>query len=102
MRRAIDYLVAHLDEPITLLDLAHAARVSPSYLSRQFPLYVGEPPHQALLTLRLARARGLLVRGTSIASAASQTGFADQAHLCRTFKRRFGMTPGEFVRLTGR
>nr|WP_247385558.1 MULTISPECIES: helix-turn-helix domain-containing protein [unclassified Bradyrhizobium] len=43
---------------------------------------------------RLNDARELLRRGESIAGVAAETGFADQSHLGRFFRRAFGITPG--------
>jgi AraC-like DNA-binding protein len=48
--------------------------------------------------VRVERARLLLARGVPIAQAALDTGFADQSHLTRQFKRFVGVTPGEYAR----
>ena len=49
---------------------------------------------------RLERAKGLISAGESIAEAAFASGFADQAHLNRHFKKALGMTPGRFAALS--
>lgn len=62
----------------------------------QFRNSLGVAPHQYLLKRRLDRARNLLqTNRQSIAEIASVTGFSDQSHLTRHFKRRFGITPQE-------
>jgi AraC-like DNA-binding protein len=43
---------------------------------------------------RLARARALILAGTPLAEVAAATGFADQPHLTRLFRRTYGVTPG--------
>ena len=56
-------------------------------------------PHRFLLTLRLDHARRLLDAPNAILSdVALRTGFADQAHFTRLFKREFGVTPGALFR----
>lgn len=65
---------------------------------RQFRREVGLPPHAYLTQLRLARAKGLLARGTAIAAVATDCGFAAQSHLHRHFLRTYGVTPGRYQR----
>lgn len=96
--RALKYLDSNPSERPSLTDLAGAARISVSRLSRLFAAEVGESPYQAMLTRRLQRARELVARGEPLAWVARDTGFADQAHFCRLFKRRFGSSPGRFQR----
>jgi AraC family transcriptional regulator len=51
--------------------------------------------HQYVTEQRLERAKALLIGGKhSIAEVAALTGFVDQSHLHRYFKRRYGVTPG--------
>ncbi len=47
--------------------------------------------------MRIAEARLLLARGVPPAEAALACGFADQAHLTRTFKRAVGVTPARYA-----
>ena len=49
--------------------------------------------------VRVDHARRLLPSGTSLSSIATSSGFADQSHLNRHFKRQYGFTPGVFRRL---
>jgi len=53
-------------------------------------------PGRYLLNLRLNGARTLLSRGMPLAEAAHAMGFADQAHLQRSFKAHHAMTPGNY------
>jgi len=57
----------------------------------------GLPPHAWQVQVRLARARTLIRAGIPIAAVAAATGFADQSHLTRIFKRSYGYTPGVIV-----
>jgi AraC-like DNA-binding protein len=98
VRRARDYLHAHATDPVTLRELADVAGLSMYRLARTFGAQVGIPPHAYQVQLRVLRAKRLLEAGQSIGDAAVSCGFFDQAHLTNQFKRRVGVTPGDFVR----
>jgi AraC-like DNA-binding protein len=49
---------------------------------------------------RLQQARRMIETGEPLAEIAAETGFADQSHLNRHFKKAFGMTPGRWAALT--
>jgi AraC-like DNA-binding protein len=61
-----------------------------------FTKQVGLPPHVYLNQVRVNRAKQLLADGQPIALVAYETGFADQSHLTRHFKRLFGLTLGQY------
>jgi AraC-like DNA-binding protein len=65
-------------------------------LIRLFGDATGIPPHAYLRQVRVKRAKALLARGDSIANVAQATGFNDQSHLNRWFKRLLGITPGQY------
>jgi AraC family transcriptional regulator len=93
-----DYMNAHLDRDISLSELAQAANVSPPHLVRLFKRSTGFSPHQYLIHLRIQRAKDYLIRGKhSLSEIAALTGFADQSHFSRHFKRIVGCTPKAFL-----
>lgn len=94
----IDFFHANLDRDIRLADLAEAAGCTQFHLIRLFRTHLGMPPHAYLLQLRLEHARRLISKGIRISDAALDSGFADQSHLTRAFKRRYGLTPSAFLR----
>jgi AraC-like DNA-binding protein len=94
---ARDYLEAHYSENIALETLATVAGVSPFHLSRLFRAQTGLPPHAYLVHVRVRQAKRLLAQGESISQAALVTGFTDQSHLTRWFKRIMGVTPGQYA-----
>lgn len=61
--------------------------------SRKFERLVGMPPHAFRLVQRLNMARDRLRAGREIADIACESGFADQSHFGRHFRRAFGVTP---------
>jgi AraC family transcriptional regulator len=76
-------------------DLAALAGLSRFHFARVFRATVGTTPHRYVLERRLERARRLLkTTATAVRDIAVATGFADQSHLTRLVKRRFGVTPG--------
>jgi AraC-like DNA-binding protein len=96
--RARDYLSEHYAENVTLEELARVANLSPFHFSRVFAEQTGMPPHAFQIQLRVERAKALLREGWAIPQVASQTGFADQSHLTRHFKRLAVVTPGQYAR----
>jgi AraC-like DNA-binding protein len=71
--------------------------MSPFYLLRVFHNAVGVPPHEYQTQVRIAQARKLIRKGMSISQVALTTGFFDQSHLYRNFKRIVGVTPGQYL-----
>jgi AraC family transcriptional regulator len=97
LQRVRDYIEAHLDDRLTLADLAGVACLSPYHFSRSFKLALGINPQRYLIQRRLARAKTLMLRtDQSLAWVAQEAGFADQSHLTSIFRRETGMTPGQF------
>jgi AraC-like DNA-binding protein len=91
------YLKEHFAEDVSLADLRAVANLSPFYLLRLFRDHTGVPPHEYQTQLRVAHARRLIRNGETIADAALHTGFFDQSHLTRNFRRIVGLTPGQYI-----
>ena len=86
----------NLDQPVRLSDLARAAELPRFRLFRAFVRTVGMPPHAYQRQARVRAAADLIRRGDRLSEVAGATGFADQAHLTRTFRRIVGATPGVY------
>jgi AraC-like DNA-binding protein len=91
-----DYLKSHYAENVSLAQLTSITNLNPFHLLRIFRNKVGVPPHEYQTQLRIAHARKLIRYGKSISEAAQETGFFDQSHLSRNFKRIVGVTPGHY------
>ncbi|MEO8028807.1 MAG: AraC family transcriptional regulator [Bryobacteraceae bacterium] len=94
-----DYLSAHYARKVDLASLALLTGLSPFHLTRVFAAHTGLPPHAFLKQVRIARAMTLLRKKVAISHVALETGFADQSHLTRAFKRIVGVSPGAYSRL---
>ena len=94
---ARDYLRTEYARSVSLADLARIANLSAFHLVRMFRQEFGIAPHEYQLQLRIGRARRLLRKGHAIADIAAETGFCDQSHFSRHFKRIVAMTPGEYA-----
>lgn len=93
----LDYLQTHYAESISLEQLANLAHLKPLRFLRWFQREMGLPPHAYLLQVRVEQAKRLLAAGVPIAQVAVDTGFSDQSHLHRHFKRWVGITPGQYA-----
>ncbi|MEU9601140.1 AraC family transcriptional regulator [Streptomyces sp. NPDC048109] len=95
-RRLRELLDERVVAGIGLEEAATLVPAHPAHLVRAFSGAYGIAPHQYLMSRRVDRARRLLLAGRSPADVAGATGFYDQAHLTRHFKRLVGVTPGRY------
>jgi AraC-like DNA-binding protein len=92
--RICEYIEAHLDEKISLEVLSSMAGLSAYHFARAFRQSLGAPPHGYLLQRRLERVKQMMRDSTlPLSEIALATGFADQSHLARHFRRLTGMSP---------
>lgn len=98
VKRAKAYLAENFTQNISLITLSKIAYLSPFHLLRAFRQSVGLPPHEYLINLRVERAKQLLAKGRPLAEVAHETGFCDQSHFNRQFKRLVGVTPGHYLK----
>lgn len=96
--RTIANIRGRLDGPITLAALAKAVDRSPSRLAHRFRQATGVSMRRYVLWCRLRAALDAALRGSSLTSAAHLAGFADSAHLSRTFRSMFGVAPSFFFK----
>jgi AraC family transcriptional regulator len=99
MRRALEYIEAHLDGDPSIAQLADECELSVGHFARAFRRSLGVPPHRWLIQRRVELAKKLLTHGKlSIADIALACGFVDQSHLSRVFAKHVGLTPGRWHR----
>lgn len=94
VNKAIEFIEINFSRDISLLDLAAVAGLSPTQLTYIFQQTTGETPYSYVIARRLRQAIHLLrYSDQPIAHIALDVGFADQAHMTRTFQRRQHTTP---------
>jgi AraC family transcriptional regulator len=102
LRRVVDYVDQHIEQEITVADLAGVANLSVFHFTRMFTAAVGLPPFRYVSRRRLEHAMALLATGRlPLSEIAHRSRFSSQANFNRAFRRATGMTPGEYRRLLG-
>ncbi|MFB9661916.1 AraC family ligand binding domain-containing protein [Glycomyces mayteni] len=96
-----DLLDRRIASGVTLREAAGELHAHPVHLLRAFSTEFGIAPHRYLVTRRVDRARRLLLDGMPASMVAAATGFYDQPHLTRHFKRVVGTTPARFAGSNG-
>ena len=96
--RVVAYLKGRAVEPLRLDQLAGLAAMSRSHFSRRFRAVTGRAPGGYLRDLRMRRARDLLLRRRlTLTQVAVEAGFYDLPHFDKAFRKRFGVSPSQFV-----
>src|SRR6266446_5159410 len=94
LKRAIDYVEARLDEPMSLAEVASSAGLTRMHFAAQFRAATGLRPHEYLLRRRIERAQEMLLgTGMSLVDVALSVGFQTQSHFTSVFKRYAGQAP---------
>jgi AraC-like DNA-binding protein len=91
IKKLISWLTGRLHDEVSLGDAAALVGLSPGRTRHLFVQQTGLPFRTYLLWLRLVRAVEIFAGGASLTEAAYGAGFADSAHLSRTFRRMFGI-----------
>ena len=88
-----NYIEQHLQEKITVADLARQVNKSASFIAHQFPLEFGSSPRQYILKRRMEEAKIMLENGNRVRDTARTLGFYDAFHFSKTFKRFWQQPP---------
>jgi AraC family transcriptional regulator len=97
--KARDYLVAHLDRPLSITRLAALCDSHPARLTRAFRRELGVGPAEYQRGLRLKHALRLVDETDApMSEVALACGFCDQSHFSRAFKATYGATPASLRR----
>ncbi|WP_235981709.1 helix-turn-helix domain-containing protein [Methylobrevis albus] len=101
LRRVCAFIEENCARPIRIEELAAIAGLSPSHFGHAFKAAAGVAPHQWQLAARVRRAQAMLRQpSASLVDIAAATGFCDQPHFTRVFRRIVGVTPRVWLRET--
>jgi AraC-like DNA-binding protein len=97
--RVLDHIDRHLEDDLTLDDMASIACLSRFHFARAFKQAVGQSPCRYVIARRLDRAEVLLTEGeTPLVEIALSLRFSSQANFSRAFRQSKGMAPGQYRR----
>ncbi|HEY9236388.1 MAG TPA: AraC family transcriptional regulator [Phenylobacterium sp.] len=97
VRKVTDYMRAHLDAPVGLDELAALAGLSRFHFCTAFKAATGKSPHEQLVTLRIERARQLLLRpDLPVTEIALAVGYETPSAFAASFRKATGVTPSAF------
>lgn len=97
MKRCLDYLDSHLDDKISVGDLAAEMGYSLYHFSRLFKSIQGISPGMYLQKRRLEQASVDLLRGKSVTDAAFRCGYDTTAGFYKAFRKHFGVSPEQYI-----
>jgi AraC-like DNA-binding protein/tetratricopeptide (TPR) repeat protein len=101
VRRALDAMHAALGRDLGLAELAAAAGLTGRTLQRQFRIFLGKTPHEALCDIRFEAARRKLLQGApglKIMDVAARCGFQHFGRFSVEYRRRYGETPSQTLK----
>jgi AraC family transcriptional regulator len=100
VEKVIELLNDSWNEPLSLKDLAAAANVYPTTISKHFPKYVSCTLGEYRRRLKIEKSLSFIkTSNQSLTEIAYQCGFADQSHFTRTFKQLTGFLPRQYETL---
>lgn len=97
LKRVVEFIEHHLDQPLTLADMAGITGLSDYHFARMFKQATGHPPHRYVLHRRLIRARHLLTETSlNMTDIALRCGFGSSSHFSNRFRAEAGVSPTEY------
>lgn len=94
--RSIEYLSSHLDETVTIDDMAAQVGMSRAVLHRKFKQATSMSPIQFVKSMRLNRAAMKIASGVNVSTAAMDVGYISSSQFSREFKRMYGQSPKQW------
>ena len=103
LRHTTAYIKDHLEQALSLAQLAAVAQTSPAHFTRLFRHATGLAPHQYVLMCRMEQAKRLLAEtDMPLSEIALQIGCADQSHFTALFRKHVALTPKTYRDTTKR
>lgn len=98
IRRATRYVIAHVDEPVSLATLARVSGLSPFHLQRRFKQALGVSPREYQAACRASRFRQELRAGRDVAAATYEAGYGSPSRVYEAAPTGRGMSPATYRR----
>jgi len=96
VRQAIGLMQRHIENPLTLPDIARRIALSPRQLERLMLRHAGQSPLRLYMQLRVERARELLIYSDRpVIDVAVQAGFSSTSHFAAWYRRIYGTRPSD-------
>lgn len=101
LKPVIDYIDAHFNDEITVLELANMVFITPQYLSKLFNDYYDCSTHTYVQSIRIEKSKSLLYYypEKNITQISELSGFKTVSHYISVFKKSTGYTPSQFRKL---
>jgi AraC family transcriptional regulator len=102
LAKALAIMGKSYEDNLSVSEIADLCSISRSYFSREFKRFRNISPRQYLETLKLSKARQLLLkrsvesRDLTIGEVAESCGFTSENYFCRIFRLNYGISPGKF------
>ena len=94
--QAVKFMNGHLEEELSVNEIACYCSVSISLLKRTFLKYSGMGVHKYFLKMKINTAASLLENGNSVSETAEMLGFSSQPYFSYVFKRETGISPSVY------
>ncbi|MBO9453428.1 AraC family transcriptional regulator [Tropicibacter sp. R16_0] len=94
--RAIDYLSNHMNEQVTIDDMADLVGMSRAVFHRRFKEATTMSPIQFVKSMRLNNAAMKIAEGKTVSESARDVGYQSSSQFSREFKRMYGQSPREW------
>ncbi|MBZ0294163.1 MAG: AraC family transcriptional regulator [Anaerolineae bacterium] len=92
---AIEYIYQNLDKSVSVEELADIVNMSISGFHTKFKQVLHVSPLQYAKSIKLNRARDLILNGENVSEAGYRVGYNSSAQFSREFKRQFGYSPSD-------
>jgi AraC family transcriptional regulator len=97
LRTVLDHIHTHLEDSLTVIELAGMVGMSPQHFANLFRQSTGLAPHRYVLGRRIERAQHLLsTTNLSLSEITLESGFASQSHFTDVFRKMLGTTPRRY------
>lgn len=97
VKSSIEFIHDSIESNITLEELSKNVNMSKYHFLRVFKKQIGTTPHNYIVMQKVQNATRKIMTGTSIAEASFSSGFSDQSHFTRNFKKIYGYTPSKVL-----